>query len=64
MGGDGAGEVLQVLSTRPQIVYHDDLHLAVSMRAFRAEHVSLLVKHLLDLDVEGARQTLATGQRA
>jgi len=29
------------------------------MRSFRAENVSLLVKQILDLDTEGARQTLA-----
>jgi hypothetical protein len=27
------------------------------MRSFRAEHVSLLVKQLLDLDIEGAKET-------
>lgn len=34
------------------------LHLAVSMRSFRAENLSLLVKQILDIDVEGARATL------
>lgn len=38
--------------------YNDYLHLSVSMRSFRAEHVSLLVKHLLDIDVEEAQKTL------
>ena len=28
------------------------------MRSFRAEHVSLLVKQLLDLDVEEAQKTI------
>ena len=37
----------------------DELHLAVSMRSFRAEHVSLLVKQLLDLEKHEARKTLA-----
>jgi hypothetical protein len=36
----------------------DELHLAVSMRSFRAEYVSLLVKQLLDLEPAHARQTL------
>ena len=31
-----------------------DLHLAVSMRSFRAEKVSLFVKNILDLNVEEA----------
>jgi hypothetical protein len=54
----GAGEVLNKLSSRPNVIYNDDLHLSVSMRSFRAEHVSLLVKQLLDCDVEQARDTL------
>jgi hypothetical protein len=54
----GAGEVLNKLTDRPNVIYNDDLHLSVSMRSFRAEHVSLLIKQLLDLDVENARDTL------
>jgi hypothetical protein len=34
----------------------DALHLAVSMRSFRAENVSQFVKHLLDLEIEQARE--------
>ena len=55
----GAGDVLNKLASRPKVIYKDDLHLSVSMRSFRAEHVSLLVKQLLDIDVENARDTLA-----
>jgi hypothetical protein len=40
-------------------VNKDELHLAVSMRSFRAEHVSLLVKQLLDLELNEASKTLA-----
>jgi DUF2075 family protein len=54
----GAGEVLNKLTARPNVIYNDDLHLSVSMRSFRAEHVSLLVKQLLDRDAEQARDTL------
>lgn len=36
----------------------DRLHLAVSMRSFRAEHVSAFVKAMLDLDETGARAML------
>lgn len=54
----GAGEVLGKLKTNPNVIYENELHLAVSMRSFRAENVSLLVKQLLDLDAEGARKTL------
>lgn len=53
-----AGHVLQGLRTRPNVTTKDELHLGVSMRSFRAEHVSLLVKQLLDLDKDAARETL------
>ncbi len=36
----------------------NSLHLAVSMRSFRAENVSLLIKQLLDLNVDEAILTL------
>ena len=55
----GAGEVLQDLSSHSHVSINDNLHLAVSMRSFRAENVSFLVKQILDLDTEGARRTLA-----
>ena len=53
-----AGAVLQRIKDRPDVHYRDDLHLAVSMRSFRAEHVSLLIKQTLDIDPVGAGQTL------
>lgn len=55
-----AGHVLQELEMLPNVTTKDELHLGVSMRSFRAENVSLLVKQLLDLDKEAARKTLAT----
>ncbi len=55
----GAGEALERLRMRSNVTINDDLHLAVSMRSFRAENVSLLVKQLLDLEKEEARKTLA-----
>src|SRR5882724_4423021 len=54
-----AGHALERLQTRPNVSIKDGLHLAVSMRSFRAENVSLLVKQLLDLEIEAARNTLA-----
>ena len=54
----GAGKILNKLNSRANVTYEDRLHLAVSMRSFRAEHVSLLVKQLLDINIEGARNTL------
>lgn len=54
-----AEQVLGKLQTRKNVSFHDKLHLAVSMRSFRAEDVSLLVKQILDLNVASARQTYA-----
>ncbi|HUI92365.1 MAG TPA: DUF2075 domain-containing protein [Chitinivibrionales bacterium] len=54
----GAGEILEAIKSRPNVTYKDELHLSVSMRSFRAENVSLLVKQLLDLESTEARQTL------
>ena len=56
----GAGSVLSKIQAHPNVIYKDDLHLGVSMRSFRAENVSLLVKQILDLEVEEARKTLDT----
>jgi len=56
----GAGNVLQQISTRSYVTYNDYLHLSVSMRSFRAENVSLLVKQLLDHDLDAACNTLHT----
>ena len=54
-----AGEALKALSDRKNVVYKDELHLAVSMRSYRAENVSLLVKEILDIEFEHARRTLS-----
>ena len=54
-----AEEILQRIGHRNNVVHSDSLHLSVSMRSFRAENVSLLVKKLLDLDVERAKETLS-----
>jgi hypothetical protein len=55
-----AKSVLKSISSRPNVSYEEALHLFVSMRSFRSENVSLLVKQLLDQDVDEARQTLST----
>jgi len=54
----GAGKILQELSTRSRVTIDESLHLSVSMRSFRDENVSQLVKQLLDLDAQSARHTL------
>ncbi len=51
----GAGEALKILDGRSNVIYNDALHLSVSMRSFRAENVSLLVKQILDLNVDEAK---------
>lgn len=55
-----AENVAEKLKTRPNVVYNKDLHLAISMRSFRAENVSRLVKQILDLEISEARETLTT----
>ena len=51
-----AGNALQLLEKHKTVIYKEELHLAVSMRSFRAEHVSLLVKNILDLNIEEAKK--------
>ena len=53
-----AGRPLALLQGRPNVFFDEDLHLAVSMRSFRAEHVSSFIKAVLDCDVPGARSHL------
>ena len=53
-----AGGALKRIESRPNVTMRDELHLSVSMRSFRAEHVSSLVKQLLDLDSDEARKNL------
>jgi hypothetical protein len=50
-----AGHALNAIRTRPNTHFDDDLHLAVSMRSFRAENVSAFVKALLDCEPARAR---------
>jgi len=51
-----AGRALESVLTRPQTYYDENLHLAVSLRSFRAEHVSTFVKAVLDGEVRTARE--------
>lgn len=55
----GAEKVLEQVNLHSNVINKDELHLSVSMRSFRAEHVSLLVKQLLDLNPSEALKTLA-----
>ena len=53
-----AGEALKILEGRNNVNYNDSLHLSVSMRSFRAENVSLLIKQILDLNIDESKSTL------
>lgn len=57
LGGDefGAQTEIDALATRGGVTWEPDLHLAVSVRSFRAENVSAFVQALLDLDHATAR---------
>lgn len=55
----GAGKILEKISKKIKVDYKDDLHLSVSMRSFRSEKVSQLIKELLDLQGKQAKQTLS-----
>ncbi len=52
-----AEENLEKIKYRSNVIYSDFLHLAVSMRSFRAENVSKLVKQILDIEMDGASKT-------
>jgi hypothetical protein len=59
----GAGALLEKFERNENLRLDPSLHLAVSMRSFRAEHVSSLVKELLDLDTSAATQFLDNIQK-
>lgn len=54
----GVEKVIEKVKVHSNVINKDELHLSVSMRSFRAEHVSLLVKQLLDIKLDEARKTL------
>jgi hypothetical protein len=54
-----AGHAIDSLRGRANVSKEDGLHLAVSMRSFRAENVATFVKEILDCEVLSARKTFA-----
>jgi hypothetical protein len=54
-----AGKALEAVSQRKNTHFDDYLHLAVSMRSFRAENVSAFVKALLDCEKQQAQEAFA-----
>jgi DUF2075 family protein len=60
----GAGSIIKAIQNQKNIFFSDGLHLGVSMRSFRSEKVSELIKKILDIDVSGARVVLdSIGQK-
>ena len=55
-----AGRSLELLSEHEHVEFEPSLHLAVSMRSFRAENLAKFVHKLLDRDIEGAREAYQT----
>ena len=53
-----AGRVVESLRGRQHVQFKPDLHLAASMRSFRSERVSRLVKELLDREMDAAQESL------
>lgn len=54
-----AGQTLAAVRSRPHTHLEESLHLAVSMRSFRAEHVSGFVKAVLDGERQMAQEFLS-----
>ena len=50
------GQVAEMLANHENVVFSPDLHLAVSMRSYRAESLSRMVHYLLDGDAEKVRE--------
>lgn len=53
-----AGRALERVEGLPNCTLESGLHLATSMRSFRADNVSAFVKALLDCDIQAARAAL------
>ncbi|MFA5463017.1 MAG: DUF2075 domain-containing protein, partial [Dysgonamonadaceae bacterium] len=51
-----AEETIKSIETIGNVHYNQDLHLSVSMRSFRSERLSQFVKHLLDINIEEAKE--------
>lgn len=55
-----AGDAIQRLNSQRELLTEEGLHLAISMRSFRSEHLSAFVKALLDSDVSTAQAIAET----
>lgn len=52
------GEAFDAMRARPNTHLSDGLHLATSLRSFRAENLSAFVRDVLDIEVERAKSAL------
>lgn len=52
------GDIFQRVLERPNTYQNGELHLATSMRSFRAETLSRFIREVLDLEVDAAADTL------
>ena len=59
----GTEKVLEKIKAHSNVINKDELHLSVSMRSFRAEHVSLLVKQLLEALVAWTNKLKCSSQQ-
>lgn len=50
-----AGEALQIIQAHQHVLIKPELHLSVSLRSFRAEDLSYLIKNILDRESEIAK---------
>ncbi len=51
-----AGKSLELVKGNLSVTYKEELHLSVSMRSFRAENLSLLIKNILDINLNEAKK--------
>lgn len=58
----GSGSIVEALRNREHVEFKADLHLATSVRSFRSENVSKLVKEILDLELDAIPETLKVVQ--
>lgn len=50
-----ARKAIDKIVTNKRVTFKEELHLTVSLRSFRAEQLSLLIKNILDLDLSAAK---------
>jgi DUF2075 family protein len=54
-----AMDTIHILNKKRRISFDENLHLAVSMRSFRAEKLSLFVKNVLDIEIAEAKENFS-----